>query len=43
MGWLADANPVAAMGSTDLDEDQPAPTMLRKELEKAKVVIVSEK
>ena len=42
---LAHANPVdthAAMGSTELDEEQPAPTMLRKELGKAKVVIISE-
>lgn len=31
-----------AMGSTELDEEQPAPTMLRKELGNAKVVIISE-
>lgn len=30
------------MGSTELDEEQPAPTMLRKELGNAKVVIISE-
>lgn len=42
---LVHVNPVdahAALGSTELDEEQPAPTTLRKELGKAKVVIISE-